>query len=107
MGINAFDTADIYGRGISERILSGVLRGYDDVHVFTKVGYNMYSNEPRQRFDREYLLKAIRDSLNRLMRNWVDLIQLHNPGLRLIGDPSVMGVMDKVKNSGLAKQMPP
>ena len=61
----------------------------------------------RQRFDREYLLEAIRNSLNRLMRGWVDLIQLHNPGLRVIEDPSVKEAMNEVKNSGLAKQTAP
>ena len=44
------------------------------MHVSTKVDYNMCFNEPRQRLDREYLLKAIRDPLNRLMRGWFDQI---------------------------------
>ncbi|WP_066792972.1 aldo/keto reductase [Caldivirga sp. MU80] len=44
LGVNTFDTADVYGNGLSERVLGEELRGYD-VNVFTKVSYNIHQHE--------------------------------------------------------------
>ncbi len=44
LGVNTFDTADVYGNGLSERVLGKELRGYD-VNVFTKVSYNIHQHE--------------------------------------------------------------
>jgi aryl-alcohol dehydrogenase-like predicted oxidoreductase len=105
LGINLYDTSDAYGRGESERILGEVLRGYD-VYVSTKVGYDIYSQAqgPRtpQRFDPEYLEFAVKRSLERLGRRYIDVLQLHNPPLHVIRDPGVFGAMRRIIECGLA-----
>lgn len=80
LGINIFDTADMYGRGKSEELLGEWLEGYD-VHVTTKVGYDFYGREkPQRNFDAEYLERAVAMSYRRLRRRPL-LVQAHNPGI--------------------------
>ncbi len=80
LGVNIFDTADLYGRGRSEELLGEWLEGYD-VHVTTKVGYDFYGSErPQRNFDMEYLERAVVMSLRRLRRRPL-LVQAHNPPL--------------------------
>lgn len=81
LGINLFDTADVYGRGHSEEVLGRALKGRrDKVFVATKVG-NRWDNEGNLRADtsRDYILKAIDDSLRRLNVDVIDLYQTHRP----------------------------
>ncbi|ABW01339.1 aldo/keto reductase [Caldivirga maquilingensis] len=85
LGINVFDTADVYGNGLSERILGEELRGYD-AYVFTKVGYNIYEDKGSkhtQLFTPNYIKYAALQSIKRLGRR-VSLLQLHNPPLEVI-----------------------
>lgn len=79
LGINLFDTADVYGRGRAEELLGEFLRGVDGVHISTKVGYDFYSGEkPVRRFDKQYIEYAARLSLERLGKKPL-LLMLHNP----------------------------
>ena len=85
LGINVFDTADVYGNGLSERILGEELMGYD-AYVFTKVGYNIYEGKGgrhTQSFTPDYIKYAALQSIKRLGRR-VNLLQLHNPPLEVI-----------------------
>jgi Predicted oxidoreductases (related to aryl-alcohol dehydrogenases) len=78
LGINLFDTADIYGRGRSEELLGQWLRGHDVV-LSTKVGYDFYHFEkPTRRFDPDYLGWAAAKSAERLGRR-PDILMIHNP----------------------------
>ncbi|MGC8571011.1 MAG: aldo/keto reductase [Caldivirga sp.] len=86
LGVNVFDTADVYGNGLSEKLLGEVLRGHDDVYVFTKVGYNIYEasgGKLTQSFDPSYIKYAALKSIERLGRR-VNLLQIHNPPLEVV-----------------------
>lgn len=74
-GMNWIDTAEIYGRGRSEKLVGNALEGRDDVMVFTKVaprgaGTGFRSQEVRA---------GAEASLERLRREVIDLYQLHWP----------------------------
>ena len=79
-GINFFDTADMYSRGVSEEILGRAIRDFakrDDVVVATKVNFPM-SEAPNDRgLSRKHILSAIDASLRRLGTDFVDLYQIH------------------------------
>jgi aryl-alcohol dehydrogenase-like predicted oxidoreductase len=78
LGINFFDTADVYGRGRSEALLGEWLRGHDVV-ISTKVGYDFYGGgRPARRFDPQYLEVAVSRSAERLGRR-PSILMLHNP----------------------------
>ena len=80
VGINFFDTADMYSRGVSEEILGRALQAYgrrDQVVVATKVYFPM-GKEPNDRgLSRKHLFDAIDASLTRLGTDYVDLYQIH------------------------------
>jgi aryl-alcohol dehydrogenase-like predicted oxidoreductase len=75
LGINYFDTASSYGDGQSERNLGLVLKELrPQVYVGTKVRL-----EPQDMADiKGGVIRSVEDSLGRLGRDYVDLIQLHN-----------------------------
>jgi aryl-alcohol dehydrogenase (NADP+) len=79
-GINFFDTADMYSRGVSEEILGraiGELADRQDVVIATKVYFPM-SDAPNDRgLSRVHILDAIDRSLQRLGMDYVDLYQIH------------------------------
>jgi len=81
LGINFFDTADIYSLGRSEEILGKALRDYgpgrDKVVIATKV-FNPMGDDPNERgLSRKHIRHSIDDSLRRLGTDYVDLYQIH------------------------------
>jgi 1-deoxyxylulose-5-phosphate synthase len=81
LGINFFDTADMYSVGVSEEILGRAVRDFaparDRVVIATKV-FNAMGDDPNQRgLSRKHILHAIDDSLRRLQTDYVDLYQIH------------------------------
>ena len=81
LGINFFDTADMYSLGASEEVLGRALRDFgpsrDKVIIATKV-YSPMGDGPNQRgLSRKHIRHAIDDSLRRLGTDYVDLYQIH------------------------------
>jgi 1-deoxyxylulose-5-phosphate synthase len=80
LGINFFDTADMYSLGVSEEVTGRALRDFgarDKVVVATKAYYPM-SDDPNDRgLSRKHLMSAIDNSLRRLGTDYVDLYQIH------------------------------
>ena len=106
LGVNTFDTADVYGNGLSERVLGEELRGYD-VNVFTKVGYNIYQREGgkvSQTFNPSYIRYAVSKSIERLGRR-VNLLQLHNPPLNVIRDWEVHSALINLVKDGYVEHV--
>ena len=80
LGINFFDTADMYSVGVSEEILGRIIRetGKRDSWVIaTKVFFPM-SDDPNDRgLSKKHILSSIDASLRRLQMDYVDLYQIH------------------------------
>src|SRR5579875_2847951 len=78
LGINFFDTANVYSGGKSEEILGEFLEGMrDDAVIATKV-YFAVSKKPNDRgLSRKHIMRQIEESLKRLRTNFVDLYQIH------------------------------
>lgn len=81
LGINFFDTADMYSVGRSEEILGRALKdfgpGRDRLVIGTKV-YNPMSDDPNDRgLSRKHIMHSIDNSLRRLGTDYVDLYQIH------------------------------
>jgi len=81
LGINFFDTADMYSVGASEEILGRALRDFgpprDRIAVATKV-YNPMGDDPNLRgLSRKHIMHSIDDSLKRLRMDYVDLYYIH------------------------------
>ena len=81
LGINYFDTADMYSVGKSEEILGRALKEFgsrrDRVIVATKV-YSAMSDDPNDKgLSRKHIMHSIDNSLRRLDTDYVDLYQIH------------------------------
>jgi len=81
LGVNLFDTADIYGGGESERFLGAALKGRRDLAIVaTKFGMRKPGLEPSdRRGSPEYIRAAVEGSLTRLQVDSIDLYQMHEP----------------------------
>jgi aryl-alcohol dehydrogenase-like predicted oxidoreductase len=81
LGINFFDTADMYSVGVSEEIVGRALRdfagGRDRVVIATKVYQPMGDNPNLRGLSRKHIFHSIDDSLRRLGTDYVDLYQIH------------------------------
>lgn len=80
MGINFFDTADAYSRGVSEQITGRLLKEFarrDDVVVATKVYFAASDNPNDRGLSRKHIFDAIDRSLKNLDMDYVDLYQIH------------------------------
>ncbi len=81
LGINFFDTADMYSNGVSEEILGRALKDFgvsrERVVIATKVFFPT-GDDPNQRgLSRKHIVHAIEASLRRLGLDYVDLYQIH------------------------------
>jgi aryl-alcohol dehydrogenase-like predicted oxidoreductase len=80
MGINFFDTANVYSDGTSEEFLGRAIRDFskrDDVVIATKVHGRMRPGPNGAGLSRRAILGEIDNSLRRLNMNYVDLYQIH------------------------------
>jgi len=80
MGINFFDTANVYSNGRSEEIVGKALRDFaarDEVVIATKVYFEMGTGPNDRGLSRKHILSSIDASLKRLGTDYVDLYQIH------------------------------
>jgi aryl-alcohol dehydrogenase-like predicted oxidoreductase len=80
LGINFFDTANVYSDGTSEEILGRALKDFaarEDVVIATKVNGRMRPGPNGQGLSRKAIMQEIDASLRRLGTDYVDLYQIH------------------------------
>lgn len=80
LGINFFDTANMYSNGLSEEVLGRAMRDFarrDEVVIATKVYFPMEDHPNSGGLSRKHIFHAIDDSLQRLGMDYVDLYQIH------------------------------
>ena len=102
-GINFFDTADIYGEGVGERILGSQLSGVrKKVFIMTKGG--IVNSENKKNFSIKYIKKKITNSLSNLKTHYIDGYQLHNLNS---GDniSKIFKELTKLKKNGILRSI--
>jgi aryl-alcohol dehydrogenase-like predicted oxidoreductase len=106
LGINFYETADMYGNGKSEKLVSQAFKDMRDEIVYsTKWGYDMYNatqighNELPQKHDAEFLKYALQQSLKRLQTDYIDVYSLHNPKMDAIKNDSLFLSLDNLVQS--------
>ncbi len=80
LGINFFDTANMYSLGVSEEIVGRALKDFakrDEIVLATKVFYPMNELPNQGGLSRKHIFSAIDASLKRLDTDYVDLYQIH------------------------------
>lgn len=102
-GLNFIDTADVYGDGRSERLISQVLKERsEEIIVATKAGRRL-DPHVASGYNRENLTAFIERSLKNLDVEALDLVQLHCPPTEVYYMPETFGVMDDLKQQGKIK----
>jgi aryl-alcohol dehydrogenase-like predicted oxidoreductase len=80
LGVNFFDTSDVYGAGHSEKLLGRAMKGRRDRFIVaTKIGWQNFDRERnRSAYDTvEKLVAGVESNLARLQTDYVDVIQSH------------------------------
>ena len=100
LGVNFFDTADVYGDGHSERLLARLRRERrEPFHVATKAGRRLPVHEAAG-YNRENLTAFVDRSLKNLAVETIDLLQLHCPPVTVLYMPEVFGILDDFIREG-------
>ncbi|HWZ90674.1 MAG TPA: aldo/keto reductase [Polyangiaceae bacterium] len=103
LGVNFFDTADVYGDGHSERLLARLKRERGPIfHVATKVGRRSSPHDPKS-YTRENLTAYVERCAKNLQTETLELVQLHCPPTDVYYMPEVFGVLDDLKRAGKLK----
>jgi aryl-alcohol dehydrogenase-like predicted oxidoreductase len=77
-GLNMFDSADIYSKGLAEEVLGKAITGRrDKVIISTKATFDFGPGPNDVGSSRHHLLRAVEGSLRRLGTDYIDLFQLH------------------------------
>ncbi len=100
VGITLFETADTYAAGGLEKKLGERLEGDEHARVVTKLGTDRDASPPRKRFDAAFLGRAFEASRERLRRETVDVVLLHNPSAKALRQDETTGVLRELKEKG-------
>jgi len=105
LGVNFFDTADVYGCGHSERILGSVISEYDrnDMVIATKFA-NEFDEVTKttigKNVDPDYIRKALEASCKRLQTDFIDLYQLHDDQHDPESARNIMLILEELVSEG-------
>jgi aryl-alcohol dehydrogenase-like predicted oxidoreductase len=100
LGVNFFDTADVYGDGRSERLLARLKRERkEEIIIATKAGRRL---DPHviEGYTAENLTTFIERSLKNLETEALDLLQLHCPPREVYYMPELFGALDRLAEQG-------
>lgn len=106
MGINYFDTADLYDFGKNEEMIGTLIKTKrQEIHIATKVGNQWIDGQQGWTWNASpsYIEKAVKESLKRLKTDYIDLYQLH--GGTIQDDMSgIIQTFEKLKKEGYIRE---
>jgi aryl-alcohol dehydrogenase-like predicted oxidoreductase len=104
-GINFIDTADVYGDGLSEKMVGEVVRSRSEpIFVATKCGRRL-TPHTAEAHTPEALRGFVEDSLRNTGLEVLDLIQLHCPPSEVYEREEVFGLFDRLKEEGKIRHL--
>ena len=102
LGINFFDTANVYSKGRSEEILGDFLSGFrDEAVIASKVNGEMGSRPNQRGLSRRHIMWQARESLRRLKTSYIDLYQIHRWDYETPIDETLSALTDLVKHDSV------
>ncbi len=100
-GINFIDTANVYNKGESEKVVGQALKDNgqrDNIVLATKVFGNVGEGVNEHEASRYHIMKACEDSLRRLQTDHIDLYQLHRPSAIIPQDETLRAFDDLIRS---------
>ena len=103
LGVNFFDTADVYGNGRSEKLIGQRLRDRTEkIYVATKAGRKI-SPHVAEKYTPVAIRKFVEASLRKLRVESLDLLQLHGPPVQVYYTPELFAALDQMVKAGKLK----
>lgn len=105
-GINYYDTADLYNQGDNEKFVGAALKQHrNNIYLASKVGNRWEEGKEGWSWDTSanYINKAVRDSLQRLQTDYLDLYQLHG-GTTEDNWEEITDTFESLKKEGLIRE---
>ncbi len=100
LGVNFFDTADVYGDGRSERLLAQLRKEAPGrIYIATKAGRRL-DPHTASGYNRQNLTAFVERSLRNLEVDCLDLLQLHCPPSEVYENREVFGILDDLTRQG-------
>jgi aryl-alcohol dehydrogenase-like predicted oxidoreductase len=100
LGVNFFDTADVYGDGRSECLLAKLRKEHKGkIYITTKAGRRL-NPHTSEGYNRKNLTSFVERSLSNLETETIDLLQLHCPPTQVFYMPEVFGIVDDLVKAG-------
>ena len=103
LGITLFETADSYAAGAMEARLGARLPPGNKVAVATKIGTDHAATLPRKRFEKAFLKESAKRSRDRLKRDHIDVLLLHNPSSEAIIRGEATEALGELVEEGVAR----
>jgi myo-inositol catabolism protein IolS len=114
LGVTLIDTADVYGFGHSEELIAEVLkeRDKDNIIIATKAGNDFYHSEKKddrgygpikQNTDKNYIIWAAEQSLQRLQVDVIDILQIHSSNTNKLQQDETWEALEILKGQGKIK----
>ena len=97
-GVNFFDTAPAYGR--SEELLGEALADHKDCWVATKVPIPEKLDEISQSELTQRVNKSLDESLRRLRREVLDVVQIHNATVHILQQGNMVSCLERAREAG-------
>ena len=103
LGINAFDTADVYVGGASEHTIGKFIKDKNSKpFVITKIGRKL-NPHIKEGYNEENIRKFIDDSRSNMQVEKLDMVLLHCPPTEVYYNPEVFRLLDQLKTEGKIK----
>jgi aryl-alcohol dehydrogenase-like predicted oxidoreductase len=102
IGVTLFETADSYAKGEMERRLGRRLPKTGAL-VATKIGTALAETPPRKQFDAKFLKEAAERSRERLQRERIDVLLLHNPSPQTLANGELGPALQAIVEAGIAQ----
>ncbi len=103
LGVNFFDTADVYGDGRSEQLLAKLKKERtEEFHIATKAGRRLNPHNA-EGYNKKNITLFIERSLKNLDTEAIDLLQLHCPPTEVFYNPEFFDVLDSLVKEGKLK----
>jgi aryl-alcohol dehydrogenase-like predicted oxidoreductase len=100
LGVTLFDTADSYGKGAMEKKLGERLKEKEATVIVTKLGTDRATTPARKSFSPAFIRESFARSQERLQREVVDVVLLHNPSERTLERGEAAAVLEELKTKG-------
>lgn len=97
-GVNFFDTAPAYGR--SEELLGKALADHKDCLVATKVSIPANLDEISQSELAQHVNKSLDESLRRLRKEVLDVVQIHNATVHVLQQGNMVSCLERAQEAG-------